>query len=439
VIKLLKPKTEIKTFYENEWIEENNLIEDIINIADQIPNYKEYFSISHKKNGIKFTHYVGILKTKNYTMQVLPKIWENEKRNEDSINFVKLLLYAFLDPKTRISDVLLSVEKNDMDIYELLIRLFSISLENEISLGVYRDYKKEYETSRYLRGRLDIREHINKIDKSKFKITDFYFTSDNSLNEFFLYASNLFEKISTDDENKQLLSFIIGILKSENITNKRIVQGINFNRMNERFHIPYNYAKIILDNLIPMPGNGDKFFMMLFDMNDVFEKFFERFIFRNQEIIFEGYKNIDLKFQEPKKNFIYENNINPIRRTIPDVFISLKDSIDRKYIIFDTKYKIINNLKINENENTSNEDIYEISNNDLYQMFTYSELYKSNAAVLVFPGKRNSESTLSDKYTFKKNGSSLFIYRINMDLDKNQWENDNANDLKNYIRIILSN
>ena len=77
-----------------------------------------------------------------------------------------------------------------------------------------------------------------------------------------------------------------------------------------------------------------------------------------------------------------------------------------------------------------------ISSGDLYQMFTYSEMYKSNGTILVFPGK---ETKLSDPYRFTKDGRFLRVCMINMDLSHDDWEDKLRDQFREEFKKIMDN
>jgi len=179
--------------------------------------------------------------------------------------------------------------------------------------------------------------------------------------------------------------------------------------------------------LIPLPGSDNRSLVMMFDMNVVFEEFFATFLSRNEKTIFKGSEPAKIIKPDLSRNFIYKNKggrEDPIRYTKPDVIVqngSLK-------FIFDTKYKILKEPEITEDLDEGTDDIRKISAGDLYQMFTYSEIYGSDGTILVFPG---SESKLSEPYRFrekvKEKDRFLWVYMINLDLSGAEWEIKLAN------------
>lgn len=80
---------------------------------------------------------------------------------------------------------------------------------------------------------------------------------------------------------------------------------------------------------------------------------------------------------------------------------------------------ISNSVKIENSPESSEDDIYGISSSDLYQMFTYSDLYDSDDTILIFPGSKND---ISDPYKFKETGHKLWICMLHLDFNNDGWE-----------------
>ena len=423
----------VRTIYENDTVKENQtLVQEVIDMAQVIPYYDKYITVS--KAEFKLRHHVGIMQTENFRIQVLPKIWKSDLQGNEyaSRNLIKLLLYAFAPPRFNVPEIDISGEKTDFDLLELVIRLYATSLEDQLSRGVYKRYTRRQEESMFIRGKLDIGKQISRIDKSKFDVNYFKFTSDNDLNRFFIYSTGVFKKLTRDIRNLEILSSIESMLTSEEITQTNPNIGITFNRLNERFQIPYTYAKIILDSLLIITGSGRRAMMMLFDMNVVFERFFAKFIERNKEVIFRQDIDIEVSLsQHSMRNFIYNLNNRPLRSTQPDLKVAFGGST----YIFDTKYKILKVPDVDEDEDMTVDDVTKISSGDLYQMFTYSELYRSSGTIMVFPG---SENRISESYHFTKDGRPLWVYMLHLDLNNEKWEEKLVREFRDHFRKIVA-
>jgi len=417
-----------------ETLEPVELVKEIHKLAGRT-EYLDKILVA-RDNYFKFKHHVGIIETDKYRVRVLPKIWRDNCPGRDCArNLVKLLLYAFSGGMITLPETQISSEINDLDLYELLIRLYASTLEDQLSMGAYRMYNRYEEESRYLKGKLNLEKQLRKIDQSRFDISSFRFSGDNDLNRFFVYATDRFLQMTRDTLNSAILSSIKLRFDPEEVSNVIPKDNVNFNRLNERFQVPYTYAKLVLDGLIPLPGSDDRSLMMMFDMNVVFEEFFATFLSRNEKTIFKGSESAKIIKPDLSRNFIYKNKggrEHPIRYTKPDVIVqsgSLK-------FIFDTKYKILKKPEISEDLDEGTDDIRKISAGDLYQMFTYSEIYNSKGIILVFPG---SESKLSEPYRFREEGRFLWVYMINLDLSGAEWEIELANKLGEDFSKINNN
>ena len=223
------------------------------------------------------------------------------------------------------------------------------------------------------------------------------------------------------------LSYIINMFP-EDISDvpEWISKEFHFNRLNERFQLPYNYADLIINGNVFSHNKGRKYYSFLYDMNKLFEQFIANLIKRNSSTIFGldfPIKNIQV--QKESKNFLYKGD-EATRKTILDILVELPS---HKKIIIDTKYQIMGDSE------DSNED--DSKNPHLYQLFTYSKLYKADLALIIYPlevnGHAGSENEgINDSgrnretYTFEKGGSTKFkMCGIPMDLsgDRKIWEN----------------
>ena len=183
---------------------------------------------------------------------------------ESRQNLIRILLYVFSPAGLSIPKV--EIEDNvKLDILDLIIRMYAITLEEQILQGAYRRYIRFSEESKFMRGKLNVARQINRIDQSKFSVIDFRFSMDNDLNRFFAHANRYFMKVTKNRINADLLSWIDSMFHDEDISPWHNCK-INFNRLNERFRVPYIYASMILDNLIIMSGGSRNDMAMIFDI-----------------------------------------------------------------------------------------------------------------------------------------------------------------------------
>ena len=420
----------LKTLYEYQTCTDTALLSDIKDLAFHEPDLLKYIEIT--RTGFKFKHYTGFIPTKNYRIQVLPKIMNSGDTEESRQNLIRILLYVFSPAGLSIPKV--EIEDNvKLDILDLIIRMYAITLEEQILQGAYRRYIRFSEESKFMRGKLNVVRQINRIDQSKFSVIDFRFSMDNDLNRFFAHATRYFMKVTKNRINADRLSWIDSMFHDEDISPWHHCK-INFNRLNERFRVPYIYASMILDNLVIMSGGSRNDMAMIFDMNLIFERFFAQFINKNKEAIFGDFKS-EIQIQHKNNNFVYDDNIdnneNGLRSTKPDVKVFLDNNI----YIFDTKYKNLNDPQIDRMKVRIDE-ANSIAPSDLYQMYTYSQVYNAKHTVLVFPG---CDCKLSGPYIFtlKDKEKKLWIYMLKLDLHCDNWEGDLVDNFKTHFTEII--
>ena len=425
--------TELISLFEYDRINNDQLMGELTSMYLKDEKWSKFLNVQKAY----FKHYVGIVQTGSYRVSILPKIWkENGQNQADAIkNLLRMLLYTYQNTSFFNPETVISPKYESNDLFELLILFYAITLETQMNQGMYRRYVRMDDESKYLRGKLNLARHLNRIDKSSFDITDFRFSADNRMNRYFAYATTLFSSFTQEKRSLDLLTAIELLFQSEGIPNHVLPGLVGFNRLNDRFQIPYNYADLIIKHMSPEPGNERRAMMMLFDMNIVFQEFFVKFIKRNKSTIFsESYVNIESQYS--KKNFIFKE-ASALRFTTPDLYIEVLGNGTTERFIIDMKYKIMKYTGIEEMEEGSDDDVFRITPSDLYQMFVYSDLHSADHTLLLFPG---SENKISGPYKFKRDGPLLWICMLNLDLKENEWEKDLVKEFREiFNKIKVSN
>lgn len=375
---------------------------------------------------------VGFVKTRNFLIEFHPKIWEDLNDDKKEIkNIVEFFKYAFLNEKLiNESMSLRKLEKTD-SIYQFFIRLYMLWLEKAIKEGFYFEYSERFDESNYSKARIELKKQINKLDKSKFSIDYYEYDTNNILNQNIKYANYyLVNEIEDFNLKKDLINIINQFPDEISNIYSWVDKDIIFSKLNGRFEIPYNYASNLVRNRSSFTEYGKrKYLWFLFDMNKVFENFVANFLEKNKDKIFENPSEVEILIQNGERNFIIEKNNNskksPLRSTIPDILIEYSDN----KIIIDTKYKIINRkndmdekLLENNDEDENLTDNKSISNTDLYQIFTYSQIYGSENNILIYPSA--NKTSFSRPYYFLNNSNSKKFYYgfINLNFADNKGE-----------------
>ena len=108
----------------------------------------------------------------------------------------------------------------------------------------------------------------------------------------------------------------------------------------------------------------------------------------------------------------------------PDVYIE-KGS---EKIIVDTKYKLIETIK------ESNSTKKQVSQSDVYQMLAYSQYYKTEKCILLYP---QFEESFENQLSSKGIGFNLQISTINLHLESNVGYKQFVEKLKSNLKSVV--
>ena len=377
------------------------------------------FEIGYKS--MKAKQFVGALKINNTTIQILPKIYKNERNEEQKqkealTNLLYMLSYT---KKLKIKENFANLSKSN-DLFEIFIYLFAKNLLKEIENGIYKNYNKKEENLTYLKGKLHATKQIkhNYINKHKLYCKYAEFSENNLMNKIFKYTVELLKNLTNNSKNKKLLSdlsFILSDIDYKTITINDF-KKIKFNRMNERFKPYIEMAEIfILNNSTNLNSKELKTFSLIFNMDYLFEEFIGTILKKRCDEIFND--ECIIRLQHRELHLLTDENNNKTFRLKPDIVVynSNNANTNKPFLIIDTKYK---NLIDDKTKN------YNINQSDAYQMFAYLKKYDCKTGILLYP---EYEKEFNKKYDFGKE-EHLFIKTINL---KNSGQNQ-----KEYVENV---
>lgn len=359
-------KNESKTLYEHQELKIDEREREEVEKLNQL---QEIFKITSK--GIKAKHFVGIIQLGNKTIEVLPKILNKKENSQVRKNLLYMLSYT---KKLKIKETDISNLSKTTTLFESIIYLFAKNLLDHLKKDFIRNYETQEENAPFLKGKLLMSKHLryNLFNKSKFYSQYDEFTENNLLNQTFKATISRLIRLTKNSSNFKLLSecdLILTDVEKRSIT-IRDTQKVKFNRLNSQYEDIFNLAKLLLfGNSIELNSKNIKTYSLMFDMNKLFEEFIFNFI--KKEIK----SNYIIRSELPQKTLFIEP---PQFSLKPDItFYEGKEC----ELILDTKYKEITDVKSEK---------YGISTQDIYQMFTYSKIYKCDKIILLYP-KYNKE------------------------------------------------
>jgi 5-methylcytosine-specific restriction enzyme subunit McrC len=376
------------TIYEYESIINQELKNHIIDTK----GLHKYFTLDWKD--LKAKQYCGILNFDNQDFYILPKIANHN--DEQNLNiFIYMLMYAY-DVKLFNEDTSLSENLKSNNILEVFVQMFASNLLNELKKGIYKEYITMQDNLPVLKGKYLINENL-KYNFTKNKIYCEYdeFSSNNSLNQFFMYAIKYLQKFV---KNKKLLKqceLIFDEVEDKSVDINKL-EIVHFNRLNSRFKTSFEIAILILKQSIPLFSQDKKSFAFLFDMNILFEKFIARMV-----------KELDnnAKIQN-------QDNFNDL---------ILKPDIILKNQIIDTKYKKIKSIE-------------DIKQSDKLQAFAYGVNYGVDNVMLLYP--RHLDEIKYDLILGKDDKKvELKIRSIDLNFSENKYK-EYINEIKNKVNKL---
>lgn len=396
---------------------------------DKLQNYlkRQNFekAVTFYKIFLQTNSFVGVIKYKNFQLEILPKLLGKLDENDDLKNLsdekqkeketiLKNLIYMLSFTKKldiKISDnAKLSNCKNPF--LEILIKEFAQSLFECLKRLTPKRYVREEDNLNYLKGKIKFSENIkyNCANQAKFYCEFDEFSENNILNQLFLYVATCLFNISNDSKNKKLLKFVTNYFCDVDLIklDKFKVRKIILSRNQKLFEKPFKLAKMFIEHSsVDLSKNKIENITLLWDMNKLFEEFIYEILRRNE-------KGYTVKYQKGRRLLNDEDAKKKYGNTYIDIYLK-KDKEEEK-IIIDTKYKL------NSGENN------DFNNADIYQVSTYCLIHNSHNANLIYPAKDNisKDDNFVDvnKYTLNADTDKKYLIKtIRVDLKQDSLKN----------------
>lgn len=346
--------------------------------ADRLTNRNvtNGFSIFKYLNGTTLIaqQYVGVFQLGIHTIEILPKIDGDVRRN-----LVSMLVVA-LNLQIKEGDVA-RVATQNQGILEILIRLFCDKLFSQVHQGLVRRYESHEENLSVLRGRLGVVEQVrlNVANPERLFCRFDEFQEDNPLNQVLKATIRFLLKISRELNNQRDLAKLLLMFEGASDCPSTVLpwHRIVFDRMSERYRPCLKLAELFLMKTPPdVSGGQAQGFSLFFDMNVLFEEYIGRIAVRT--FIPLGYQ---VTLQGPSKDLAWDEDQNrSIFALKPDVIGKLNSQV---VWILDTKWKLL--AKENSWNPFSTEKLDNIKVADFYQMYAYANCYDCPDVVLLYP------------------------------------------------------
>ena len=407
--------------YEEKYTSDPKLKDlDLGGLRNYLKRQKINSALNVYSNSIKANSWVGVIKYKKTTIQILPKLISSDSDNETILkNLIYMLSFTKkLDIKTN-EIAKLSKEKNPF--LEILTREYANSLFECLKRLTPQRYIREENNLNYLKGKIKFSENIryNCSNSAKFYCEYDEYSENNILNQLFLFVSTCLYYITNNGNNKKTLKFIMNYYSDIELIrfDKFKANKIKLSRNQELFKRPFMLAKMFIENAtIDLTKTKIENIILLWDMNMLFEEFVFELLKRNENKNgFEGWK-----FTAQKGKYLFKNNKDKYRMTNADIFAEKGED----KVIIDTKYKKFETLE-------------DVANSDVYQVTTYCLLHGAGKGILLYPQWSKTEPQKVGYY-LNSEEKQLKIGFKTIDLKQNDLKNDfNTDNFINEIKKIF--
>ena len=324
------------------------------------------------RSWVRPAQYVGAVQLSGRTIEFLPKI-EQTKVNLPAVrhNLLQMLLVAYdLEGATPGKA---SLEKSSDGWLDILMRLFSRALADQLRRGLIRRYREEADDLPTVRGRLQIEEQVrrNLVHRERSACAYDEFDEDHALNQLFRVAIRRMLRVASNYTTQQALRELLPAFEgvSDVAPTADWLDRVTLDRVSERFGLCLGMARLFLHGATTGLYAGDQSsFALLFDMNDLFERFVARTLRRRLR----G-SSFEVSIQDSRHHLVRDmKSSQRLFRLRPDIVV--RNGGDPLCIV-DTKWKRL----------SPEERKLGISQSDLYQMLAYAEGYASSAVLLIYP------------------------------------------------------
>lgn len=338
---------------------------------------KKLFDLDYRS--IMATNWVGVIGLANRCIEVIPKIDEpNELKARE--NLLYMIARAGLVPLSA-ADIA-QLANTNKPLLAAYMELYVNHLTREWRKGQIRRYVLHEENRTCLKGKLLLPIHLrtNLLHQERFFTASDEFTCDNAVSQLLKAALRRCEEQGFSSRVVQKAKSLMPDFEevSDSQPSVQDMKHIQVDRCISRFEPLLNMAKFILKDVSPSPAeSGHAVYSLMFDMNDVFE----RFIAAEMKAAMRG-EPVRVKYQVTERSLLKRNGCRQFALR-PDIGV-----FQRKRILcmIDTKWKRLDRNRSHDN----------VAQSDIYQMYAYGKEYDSPRVILLYPQHGELPSRVAD-------------------------------------------
>ncbi len=350
------------------------------------------------KGAIRPRNYVGFIRLGSTSLEILPKLDLDEDLSRKNLLFM-LVELGDLGRRIPWKDTKGHFPRSFLDFLA-----WSITREIKASLkyGIPRDYVRNTAYVSALKGKIIFKPCAN---PNKLLCSFDLFTTDNPVTRLIVKVLKILLDADIEGDIRREVEVLLGYYKG---IDDRYVdpRAVRLSQRNIHLKEVLRLCKYILSGFSPC-GEGENYFSLIVDMNILFERFIAMLI----RGIFKGVRE-----KNPRLPFLMDKGTGEkIYKMAPDIVVGWDGR--RSDIIIDAKWKVLEGLPPRE---------------DLYQLFSYSHVYKPEISALIYP----SPSRRMDRrdYEFPA-GGLVRVLEVGMGLDLSKEKGSILSFLRDNLRF----
>jgi 5-methylcytosine-specific restriction enzyme subunit McrC len=356
---------------------------------DVTPDFEPVFKYA-QQNGeplLKVQNYVGVIRTESGAqIEVLPKIARRELSEGAQARKLLIKMLVELEDSPFKESTQADLSAHDMPLFELLLRYFMDQVVGIIRKGIARTYVPRQENLLFLRGKLQLTEHLkrNSFNSARCYCEYDEYEANRPVNRLIKSALEIASKLVSEPRNQQLArELLFWFEEVPSSTDFRLdFQRRQHDRNIQHYDRAMPLCRLILERLNPLTKEGEKRAVsMLFRM----EKVFEDYVSAKLPLLYQGWA---VSTQVQSRALIERHDGKRKFYLIPDLLMKKGGTT----IVADTKWKLL--------DETDSEHNYGIAQSDVYQLFTYLKKYLGHQdhrlALLIYPKTESFGKPLAD-------------------------------------------
>lgn len=317
------------------------------------------YTLTHR--GIRFSHYVGVLKTPRFTVEILPKADAHPTPAVWRQLLVEMVATCSSRAVHHTADAIPSFRAGAL--LEVYLLDFITHVERLCRQGLIKQYRPVAENSLTAKGRLRFSEHVrrNAVHQERFFVEHAAHSIDHPLHQLLKRALQLVAQASSNASIRQRARRLLHHLAAVSDVSVAQLQAmkVTYHRHTARYRLSVTAAQQLLSASFSHMYHGvtHQGFALLLDMNLLFEEF----VCRRLERLSASH-GFTVRRQTTQ-------SLWGSVKVRPDILVEFSDG--RKNVVVDTKWKVL----------TEPRPLAE----DLHQIYVYNQLFEARRGILLYP------------------------------------------------------